>query len=188
MRILDENDQELTQEEIDFELGFLKEEKILIKVLPLIQHYVVLRITFDDKTTYIPVSENDPHIEIIDAEQGSFSYIPDEGDTRKIEGMSIGLVVDQEYSEEYEDILRYILYTEEELVQRGLPERMTVVEEEAEEIGLSVEDLILLLAEVLGGGDIPEDEDEEPEDEPINPDEPIEPSEDELIENNIIEE
>lgn len=158
MRILDEQGQEITLEDVDLSLGYLKEEELFVESRPEIKHYKALRFNFNDNSSYTPTSENDPHVQIIDAATGKFSYLPEEGETRSVKGMSIGLVIDQEAQNIYETIQRYILYTEEELIQRSLPERMTSAEETLEETGLTVEDLILLMAEVLGGEEIPEEE------------------------------
>lgn len=175
MRILDEYGQEISIEDVDLDKGYLKEEEIFIETRPELKHYRVLRFNFSDGTFYIPTNEKDSHIKIIDATTGKFEYIPDEGDTRKVKGMSIGLIIDQEAEEIYETIQRYILYTEEELVQRTLPERMASAEETIEETGLTIEDLILLMAEVLGGAE----EEEIPEEEP-EPEEESEPTPEEV--------
>lgn len=181
MRILDEQGQEIALEDVDLSLGYLKEEELFIESRPEIKHYRVLRFNFNDNSSYTPTSENDPHIQVIDAAAGKFSYLPEEGETRSVKGMSIGLVIDQEAQDIYETIQRYILYTEEELVQRTLPERMTSAEETIEETGLTIEDLILLMAEVLGGEDIPEEE-PVPEEELIPEENQVETFDTEIIE------
>ena len=164
MLIFDEQNQEISEEDIDLDLGYLKETKVLTKILPEIYHYKVLSFVFDDGTSYIPADENDPHIRVIDASLGKFEYIPSEGDDREVKDIKLDIVIDQPSSEHYEIVYHYIPYTEEELVQRSLPNRVTSAEETLKETGLTVEDLILLMAEVLGGAEeVPEEESEEEE-------------------------
>ena len=173
MKILDENDQELNLEDIDLSLGYLKNEMIFVQHIPRITHYKVNCFVFDDGSHYCPVDEKDSHIKIIDAKKGQFDYIPDEGETRTLKGAAIGLVVDKEAEDIYEDIQRYILFREDELELRDLPSRMNDAEdsiietqENLEEANLNIEDLILLMAEILGGEEeIPEEEPEEGESE-----------------------
>lgn len=181
MRILDEQNQELSQEDVDLSLGYLKDEKLFIKKESMKAHYKVNCFVFTDGTSYTPESEDDPHIKVVDANKGQFEYIPDEGDERTVKGAAIGLVVDKEPEDIYEDIKRYIRYRTDELELHKLPSRMEGAEESIvetqeglEEANINIEDLILLMAEILGGEEEPE---EEPEDEPINPDEPIDPDE-----------
>lgn len=180
MRILDEQNQELDPEEVDLSLGYLKDEKLFIERRPMETHYKVTCFVFTDGTSYRPVSEDDPHIRVVNAEKGQFEYIPDEGDERTVKGAAIGVVVDKEAEDIYEDIKRYIRYREDELELRELPSRMEGAEESIvetqeglEEANINIEDLILLMAEILGGDE--EEPEEESEDEPIIPDEPIDP-------------
>lgn len=176
MRILDEQNQELSQEDVDLSLGYLKDEKLFIERRPMEAHYKVTCFVFTDGTSYRPVSEDDPHIRIVDAEKGQFEYIPDEGDERTVKGAAIGVVIDKEAEDVYEDIKRYIHYRQDELELHQLPSRMEGAEESIvetqeglEEANINIEDLILLMAEILGG--------EESEEESINPDEPTTPDE-----------
>lgn len=183
MRIFNEQDQELNREDIDLSLGYLKNEKLFLQHSPRITHYKVNCFIFDDNSHYYPTDENDSHIKVIDAKKGQFDYIPDEGETRILKGAAIGLVVDKEAEDIYEDIQRYILYREDELELRELPSRMnnaedSIVEtqENLEEANLNIEDLILLMAEILGGEE-EEISEEEQEEEISNPQEEIEISE-----------
>lgn len=180
MRILDEQNQELSQEDVDLSLGYLKDEKLFIERRPMKTHYKVTCFIFTDGTSYRPVSEDDPHVRVVDAEKGQFEYIPDEGDERTVKGAAIGVVVDKEAEDVYEDIKRYIRYREDELELRKLPSRMEGAEESIvetqeglEEANINIEDLILLMAEILGGDE--EESGEEPEDEPTIPDESVDP-------------
>lgn len=182
MRILDEQNQELSQEDVDLSLGYLKDEKLFIKKESMKAHYKVNCFVFTDGTSYTPESEDDPHIRVVDANKGQFEYIPDEGDERTVKGAAIGLVVDKGPEDIYEDIKRYIRYRTDELELHKLPSRMEGAEESIvetqeglEEANINIEDLILLMAEILGGNE--EEPEEEPEDEPIDPDESINPDE-----------
>ena len=208
MRILDEQNQELSQEDVDLSLGYLKDEKLFIKKEPMKVHYKVNCFVFTDGSSYTPESEDDPHIRVVDADEGRFEYIPDEGDERTVRGAAIGLVVDKEPEDIYEDIKRYIRYRTDELELHELPSRIISIEssvektqqdivetqgtlsetqtglnetqeglvetqEGLEEANLNIEDLILLMAEILGGDE--EEPEDEPEDEPIDLDESIDP-------------
>lgn len=181
MRILDEQNQELSQEDVDLSLGYLKDEKLFIERRPMETHYKVTCFVFTDGTSYRPASEDDPHVRVVDAEKGQFEYIPDEGDERTVKGAAIGVVIDKEAEDIYEDIKRYIRYREDELELHKLPSRMEGAEESIvetqeglEEANINIEDLILLMAEILGGDE--EESEEEPEDEPVDPE--FEPTED----------
>ena len=85
-----------------------------------------------DGGKYIPKSENDPQIEKpSDPHSAQFTYIPKEGEEpRKIKGMSLEEVIDAEQIDavpawdEYEDIQRYKLYTEEEKAARAETQRL----------------------------------------------------------------
>lgn len=162
MRILDEQGQEITLEEVDFNLGWLKNEEI-VQNIPELTHYMVGRFYFEDGTSYTPIGEDDPHIEIINAEKGNFKYVPqNEEEPKQVRGMDIKLIVDQKARTITEDIQRYILYTKEELIQRELPQRVSAAEKAIEETDITIEDLILLMAEVLGGEEELPEEEEEP--------------------------
>ena len=169
MRIIDIDGNELSPEDVDLSVGYLREEELLIAEIQEQTHKFVSMFYFDDHTRYKVQSEEDPHVKVISASLGYFDYIPDEGETRKMRGMDIIHIVDVPASKQYETVLRYLFYTEEELIQHQLPERMDTAEEAIEETGTNVEDLILLLAEVLGGDseDWPEEEviEEEPAEE-----------------------
>ena len=126
MRIFDENDNELREEDIDLEEGYLTPDRMFIKHHDAIEghdrvfHYTVKAFYFEDGTSYEPQSEDDPHIVIDDAQAGLFSYNDIEGSDKKLRGIDLKEIEDspavpaQEAWDEYEDIQRYHLYTEEE--------------------------------------------------------------------------
>lgn len=148
MRILDENDQELAPEDVDLGRGFLKTEEILVEEIPEQSHYFVKQFFFDDWTTYTPTGEDDPHVKTIDAAAGKFEFIPQEGeDSKNLSGMDIGLIIDQPYEERYETVQRYIHYSDYEITQRALPQRMTDMEDAARKLNKSIETTNQNLAE-----------------------------------------
>lgn len=188
MRILDVDGNELQEEDIDLEIGYLEPDRILIEhheAIPAqerIWHYAVKTVYFEDGTKVEIESEDDPRIEIIDAKQGHFAYKTPAGEEpRKLRNMQLKEVEDQpavegkEAWDEYEDIQRYKLYTEEEIAER---ERQRQEEEEAarkaqereeflesaperlDTAEVDIEDLVLLMADIVGGDT---EEEEEPE-------------------------
>ena len=150
MRILDEQNQELNPEDVDLSLGYLKDEKLFIRHVPAQTHCKVDCFVFDDSSTYRPIDENDPHIRVIDAAKGQFDYIPDEGETRKLKGAAIGLVVDKEAEDIYEDIKRYILFRIDELELRELPLRMYSAEDSITETEEELEEVIARVLDFYG--------------------------------------
>ena len=134
MRILDEQDQELQQEDINLTLGYLVSDQILKEhhdAVPEVQeegHYYPETFYFMDDTEYKvdAEGENDPHVEA--NEDGvSFSYIPGEGESeREFKGCDVKYIIDVEHQDakeaydEMEDIQRYKLYTEEQLRENAV--------------------------------------------------------------------
>ena len=157
MRILDEQDQELRIEDVNLSLGYLKDEKLFFKKETMKTHYKVNCFIFTDGTSYTPTSENDPHVKVIDADKGYFEYVPNKGDEKTVKGAAIGLVIDKESKDIYEDIKRYVRYKENELELHKLPSQIESIEKSViktqkglEEADINIEDLILLMAEILG--------------------------------------
>lgn len=142
MRILDINDNELQEEELDLELGYLEEEEIItahhdaVKAKPRIFHYAVQTVYFDDGSFVNITKKNDPRIKVIDASIGSFEYIQKNTDNpKKIRNFQLKEIEDRPAVEgspawdEFETIKRYIAYTAEELEERAV-ERQRKEEEE----------------------------------------------------------
>lgn len=138
MRILDIDNNELKPQDVDGHIGYLEVEKILVEHhaaitgVPLIQHYKVKSFDFSDGTSLIITAEDDPRVEIIDAQEGIFNYIPtSQEEDKEVCGIDLEIVIDQneilpqEAWDEYEYIQRYKLYTHAELASRA--------EQEAEE-------------------------------------------------------
>ena len=174
--ILDENDEEVIDP--DLTLGYLKKEKITnrIEKIPAITHPWITAVYFKDNTVVYP-KENDPHI-VIDGSKIYYQFLPNET-PKGIRGQTISYIVDvpeQPARDEIETIYRYILYTEQELADREFidttPTRLDVIESDAndmlevvaelagsdieERIGETQEtldDLLLAVADILGGAD-----------------------------------
>lgn len=174
------NEEDQLIENPDLTLGFLTEE-IIVDITPAIPaktHYFPISMYFDDGTSILNPTEDDPHISIINAEQGRFGYV-DQGEGRKLTGMTVSLIVDSPKVPEKKTetkIYRYILYTEEELANRTFlaegPERLSIVEFDTEDLlevvadlaGSDIEDrvtenqetideLLLVMADLLGGAE-----------------------------------
>lgn len=134
MRILDENDQELQQEDLNLTLGYLVSDQILKEhhdAVPEVQeegHYYPETFYFMDGSQYKvdTESENDPCVE--PNEDGvSFNYVAPEGEEpREYKGCDVKYIIDVEHQDakeaydEMEDIQRYKLYTEEQLRENAV--------------------------------------------------------------------
>lgn len=163
MKILNEQNEEILEENLDLNLGYLVDDKIFIahhEATPGQYHYEVEYFTFDDDTVYNVTGQDDPHLIIKDKYAGEFEYDSlDETETRKCNGINYVPVYDTEPQpewDEYEDIKRYILYTEEELqiiakrqatetFLESAPGRLSATEE-------SVSDLSLIVANMFVEG------------------------------------
>lgn len=181
MRILDEQGQEIRQEDIDLTLGYLESEQIFKEHHDAIQevqeqgHYYPETFYFMDGSYYKVnmQDESDPCVQAND-DGVSFNYIAPEGEEeREFKGCDVKYIIDVEYQEgkeewdEYEDIQRYKLYTEEELQQRKEeqerlekeeqflqtgPDRLTTVETGVNGLVVSVDDITMLMADMIGVG------------------------------------
>lgn len=162
MRILNEEGQELNEQELDFSLGHLKEDKIFIKSHPAVQgqletyHYKVDTFYFSDGSHMDIVDEDDPHVKIVDAQAGQFEYI-DQGEGLEFKGASVSKVIDQEQVDamnawdEFEDIQRFIPFTDEELQERQKRQKLAEKQEKFLQEGPEMlEDLILVVAKMIG--------------------------------------
>ena len=127
MKILDVNDNELQEEELDLELGYLIQDQILKEHHDAIEpqkeksHYIVTAFLFADGSSLEINDQDDPHIVKTDVSQGLFKYKNLQGEEKIWYGTETKKVIDQpeiigqEAWDEFENIQRYILYTEEEL-------------------------------------------------------------------------
>lgn len=179
MRILDEQDQELQQEDLNLTLGYLVSDQILKEhhdAVPEVQeegHYYPETFYFMDDTEYKvdTEGENDPHVKAND-DGVSFSYIPGEGEPeREFKGCDVKYIIDVEHQDakeaydEMEDIQRYKLYTAEELKERQVakekaqkreefmttgPARLSTAETDIDTVTASVDDITTLMADMIG--------------------------------------
>lgn len=171
MRIFDEDGAEITEAEVDTAKGYTIEDKLFVKhhdavaYAPQEGHYVMQTFFFTDGTSYDVVNGNeDPHVQIVDEIQGEFAY-NDQGEDKVYSGASVKFVIDQEEVspqdeyDEYEDILRYKLYTEEELKEKADKEAKQAEYEDFIANGPSqlktntesIDDLYVALADAVAG-------------------------------------
>lgn len=189
--IYDENNELIVDP--DLELGYLNFEKRIVyhDMIPEQGHYYVSYLELSTGDSFF-LQEGDERIEFIDPTVGTFKYLPAEEDpTIKIKSASVRYIVDQQKVDAWEesyDVLRYILYTEEELANKEFlkeaPERLEIlesdtndlfevvadlagsdiedrvtetqeaitnIEEQVAENQETVEDLLLVVADLLGG-------------------------------------
>lgn len=130
LRLLDEQDQEINREDCDLTLGYIVYDQILKEhheATPEVQeqsHFYPNTYYFEDGTNYKVTGEEgeDAHVGPTD-EKGAFTFVPqtDDEQSKIVRGIDVDRIVDVEYQQakdawdEYEDIERYKLYTEEEL-------------------------------------------------------------------------
>lgn len=162
MRILNEEGIELSKNELDFSLGYLKGDRIFIKSHPRVlgqseqYHYKVDTFYFSDGSYMDIANEDDPHVKVIDAQTGQFDYV-DQGEGFEFKGASVSKVIDQEYIEaqdswdEFEDIQRFIPFTDQELKEKEeMRKRVEKQEKFLQEGPEMLEDLILAVAKMIG--------------------------------------
>lgn len=175
--IYNENDELITNPNL--ELGYLKlEDKIIYhEGIPEKGHYYVSYIELNTGESFF-LQENDERIEFTNPEIGTFKFLPVEEDPAiKIKSATVRYIIDQEKIDAWEEsykILRYILYTENELANQKFlaeaPERFEMlendtsdlfevvadlagsdIEERVADTQETVDDLLLVIADLLGG-------------------------------------
>lgn len=131
LRILNEDDVEIQPDEVDYRLGTLDDDKLFVQhheaqeYVPERSHYRPTKIYGADGETYEVQGEDDPNV-VKDGD--SFAL----ADGTPAFGVDVELVVDQEEIQahgeydEYEDILRYRLFSDEELRERAEQEREAI--------------------------------------------------------------
>lgn len=172
MAIYNEQDEEIQESDVDTSKGYLVPDKKFIKhhdEQPEVEeqsHYEVKTFYFEDGDSLDVDGNSDPHVDVVDDKQGVFNYV-DQGEGKELRGIDIESVIDVEKVEhkdsydEYEDIQRYKLYTEEQLAEQA--EQRAKQEKQADflENGpdqldsntVSIEDLTVLMSEMIGGAD-----------------------------------
>lgn len=152
--IYDQSNQLITDP--DLTLGYLKKEYFTTyhEAIPEKWHYEVILFEFANGEQYKPTSNADPHVNIVDAQKGIFSYVNLDGEEERIvTGQTITPVEDSPYVpgwEETNTIYRYVLYTEKELADREFLTNGPTLLAEAQE---TIDDLLLVIADLLGGGE-----------------------------------
>lgn len=191
--------------EPDLTLGYLRKEYFTVHhgSIPEHWHYKVVSFKFSNGEKYIVENENDPHIEVIDSQEGIFKYKNLEGEEKQtVVSQTIAPVQDTPFTpawDETKTIYRYVLYTTEELAQKNFVEAGPALLNEAQqtiqslmstvqEAQATIDDLLLVLADLIGVEDseeIPTDESETPNDnseeipvdESETPTDPVDPTE-----------
>lgn len=172
MKIYNEEDVEIKESDVDTTKGYLKFDKKFIthydeqpEVIEH-KHYEVERFVFEDGSQMLVDGNTDAHVKVIDDQAGIFEYV-DQGEGNVYHGAEIKSVIDQEHVEhkdaydEYEDIQRYVLYTEEELAARKEAEEKQAKQtaflengpDQLESNTTSIGDLTIMLSEIVAGSD-----------------------------------
>lgn len=155
--IIDQFNNEITNP--DLNLGYLRKEYFTIhhESIPEKWHYKVISFDFANGEIYKTISEEDPHVEIIDAKKGIFSYKKIEGEEDvTVTGQTITAVIDSPMIPAWDEtkaFYRYILYTKKELANHEFLTNGPKLLAEAQE---TIEDLLLVFADLLGGADTEE--------------------------------
>lgn len=194
MKILDNFNKELEQEEIDLTKGRLVSDKLFIEHHEAISaseeegYFTPVKFYFFDGSSYTVTDKQDKHI----GEEGVFIGQTEEERSKEVIGTDWDYVVTQQAQraipawDEYEDIQRYILYSEEELKkieeQKELERQREEAEQQARDFLLQIptileekdrkiqeysdiinqqqtdiNDIILTLSELIGVGDSEEE-------------------------------
>lgn len=172
MRILNEEDVEIQEEDVNLELGYLVPDKVFVQHHEAVEyqaeqgHYYPITFYFEDGTSYNIVGddESDPHVHT--NEDGiTFTYIAQEGEEEKtVRGTDVKWIVDvpevkaHEAYDEYEDIQRYKLYTEEQLAQiqeekekaQKTEQFLSTGPDRLDNVEINVDDMTMLIADMIG--------------------------------------
>lgn len=173
MKYINEQGQEIQESDIDTELGYTVPDKVFVAhhdatpEVPEQFHYEVKTWYFEDGTSMdVPAGNADATVKVIDDGNGVFEYV-DDGSGKVYRGAEIERVTDVEHEDakeaedEYENVQKYILYTEDEIADRKRAAEKAAAQESFLELGptqlqnsiSSIEDLTLMLSEVVGGAE-----------------------------------
>ena len=150
--IIDQNNEEVTDP--DLSIGYLRKELFTTHhpSIPERWHYKVVSFDFSNGEIYVPESEQDSHIRVIDAQKGIFEYVNLDGEEpHTVVGQTITSVIDQVAIPAWDEqvtFYRYVLYTEKELADKDFIDNGPTLLAQAQE---TIEDLLLMLAELVGG-------------------------------------
>ncbi len=168
-RYLDAYDNEIQASDCDLSIGKITSERLFVKHHDAVEakseavHYVVKKFYFEDGTELEVTGNSDPHVKVIDENEGVFQYV-DCGEGNVYFGADIDRVVDEEQVnpkeayDEYETIYRYTKYTDKELAE--IKEQQEFVEKQQDFLtngpdrldstASSVEDITVMLSEMIG--------------------------------------
>lgn len=130
MRIVDENDVEIQESDVDLEKGYVINDRIFVQHHDAVEgkdavvHYEAKTFYFEDGSSLDVAGNTDPHVEVVDEKQGIFNYVDVDGSGKVYHGLDLTTVEDEpavqpkDAYDEYEDVRRYVLYTEQELAAR----------------------------------------------------------------------
>lgn len=172
MRILNEQDVEIQEEDVDLELGYLVPDKVFVQHHEAVEyqpeqgHYYPITFYFEDGTSYNIVGddESDPHVHAND-DGITFTYVAQKSEEeKKVRGTDVKWVIDvpavkaQDAYDEYENIQRYKLYTEEELAanqeKREQAEKteqfLSTGPDRLDNVEVNVDDMTMLIADMIG--------------------------------------
>lgn len=150
MYLIDADGKQILDENVDLELGYLKDMKERKLIAhhdlqfedPGSQHFEIRGFYFSDGSSYLVKNQyEDPKVDVINDKYGQFDYIPDDGEEEKdIIHRDVVLIIDRPYTprreawDEYDDIYQYVLYTKDELAERAAKkeaEQKALAEKEA---------------------------------------------------------
>lgn len=152
--VLDQDNNIITNP--DLTLGYLKKEHFTIHhgSIPEQWHYKVVSFEFANGEVYKP-TDNDAHVRVVDEQKGIFKYINLDGEEKQlVTSQIIAPVVDRPMQvawDETKTIYRYVLYTEQELAEKSFLANGPALLAEAYE---TIDELVLVLADLLGGEEI----------------------------------
>ena len=124
MRILDENNVEITSP--DLSLGHLVEEEVFVAHHPAVEE---VREQWHYETVYEYLNGGKDVVKVVD-----------------VPGVEA-----KDAWDEYETILRYVPYTEEELAALEAKRNRPTLESRVETLETTTDDMILLMADLIGG-------------------------------------
>lgn len=166
MRILDQNDNEISELDVDTSLGYLQEEQLYKDTTPAQPeveekfHYQVKTWYFMDGTTQDVTSNDDPSVKVVDDQAGVFEYVG----SKQYKGADLDRIVDVKHKDaveekkNYETIQRYVMYTPDELKARQEEQEREQKQADFMENGpdqlssntSNINDLTVMISELVG--------------------------------------
>lgn len=168
MRILDVNDNELTEDECDLELGYFNYEQIFKEHHDAVEfkareyHYYPKTFYFTDGTKYEVAEDTEEDSKVYKNDDNvSFGFIQEDGTVVQcgqgvLRGVDVREIEDspqvdaKEAYDEMEDIRRYTLYTEEELAaNKAAKEKQEAQTAFLEDGPATLEELTVAVADMI---------------------------------------